>query len=144
MMSAHVVYEAIDPEVPATLSPRACGELRARIGFDAGVLFSDDLEMSAIEGRWSTEEAAVLAVAAGCDALLVCWDWDKQERAVAALEREAAKSPAFRARCSEAHARVMAARRRARARPVDDGGVGAVVGGAESRAVAAEIARRLA
>ena len=144
MMSAHVVYTAIDPELPATLSPRACGELRARIGFDEGVLFSDDLEMKAIEGRWSTEEAAVLSVAAGCDALLVCWDWDKQERAVAALEREADRSPAFRARCSEAHARVMAARRSARARPVDDGAIAAVLGGAESRAVAAEIARRLA
>jgi len=143
LMTAHVVYLAIDPAVPATLSPRACGELRAAVGFDAGVVFSDDLEMQAIEARWSTEDAAVLAIAAGCDALLVCWEWDKQERAVAALEREAEKSPAFRARCEQAHARVMAARRRARARPLDDAGIGAVVGGAESRAVAAEIARRL-
>jgi beta-N-acetylhexosaminidase len=144
MMSAHVVYTAIDRELPATLSPRACGELRARVGFDSGVMFSDDLEMKAIEARWDLGEAAVLAVAAGCDALLVCWDWERQERVVAALEREAERSPAFRARCQQAHARVLAARRRARARPLDDDALAAVVGGAESRAVAAEIARRLA
>lgn len=142
MMSAHVVYTAIDPAVPATLSPRACGELRAAVGFDAGVMFSDDLEMKAIEGRWSTEEAAVLAVAAGCDALLVCWEWDKQERAVAALEREAERSPAFRARCEQAHARVTAARRKARARPLDDEGLARVIGGDESRAVLEAMARK--
>lgn len=144
MMTAHVVYTAIDGDLPATLSPRACGELRTRVGFDAGVVFSDDLEMSAIEARWPIEEAAVLAVAAGCDALLVCWAWEKQERAVAALEREAARSPAFRARCEQAHARVVATRRRARARPLDDAAIGTLVGGADSRAVAAEVARRLA
>jgi beta-N-acetylhexosaminidase len=144
IMTAHVVYPAVDRELPATLSQRACGELRAAIGFEAGVVFSDDLEMRAIEARWSPEEAAVLAVAAGCDALLVCWEWDKQERAVAALEREVVRSPAFRARCEQAHARVMAARRRARARPLDDAKIDAVVGGAESLTVAAEIARRLA
>ncbi len=52
------------------------------------------------------------AVAAGCDALLVCWSDDKQERAVEALVREADASPAFRARCEEACARGLEARRR--------------------------------
>jgi beta-N-acetylhexosaminidase len=142
IMSAHVVYTALDAR-PATLSPAASTELRAAIGFE-GVLVSDDLEMRAIAARWSVEDAAVLAVAAGCDALLVCWTDALQERAVDALEREAERSPSFRARCEQARARLAAARRRITARPLDDDGVARVVGGEASRAVAAEIQKRLA
>lgn len=141
IMSAHVVYTALD-EAPATLSPVASTELRAAIGFD-GVLVSDNLEMKAIAARWSIEDAAVLAVAAGCDALLVCWSDALQERAVDALEREAGRSPAFRARCEQAHARVMSARRRITAGPLDDEGVTRILGGDESRRVAAEVQARL-
>jgi beta-N-acetylhexosaminidase len=141
IMSAHVVYTALG-ETPATLSPVASTELRGAIGFD-GVLVSDDLEMRAIAARWSVEDAAVLAVTAGCDALLVCWDDALQERAVDALEREASRSPAFRTRCQQAHARVTAARRRITARPLDDGGLARTLGGQESRAVAAEMQARL-
>jgi beta-N-acetylhexosaminidase len=133
LMTAHVVYTALDPVRPATLSRDVCGALRDAIGFQ-GVLVSDDLEMSAIAARWSIEEAAVLAVAAGCDALLVCWSEEKQERAVDALVREAAASPAFRERCEEACARGLVARKRSRAVPT-----AGVVGGAESRAVAEAI-----
>ena len=50
-MTAHVVYEKIDPGVPATLSRAICASLlRAELGFE-GVLFSDDLEMKAIAAR---------------------------------------------------------------------------------------------
>jgi beta-N-acetylhexosaminidase len=143
MMTAHVVYPAIDAERPATLSAAACTALREAVGF-RGALLSDDLEMAAVAARWSIEDAAVEAIAAGCDALLVCWSDEKQERAVEALAREAERSPALRARCEEACARLLAARRRATARPLDDDAVMELVGGAESRAVAEEIAQRLA
>jgi hypothetical protein len=73
----------------------------------------------------------------------VCWSEPLQERAVEALEREAERSEAFRARCQQAHARVVAARRRIRARPLDDDGIRGVLEGTESRAVASEIRRRL-
>jgi len=141
MMTAHVVYTAVDRERPATLSHAVCTELRERIGF-GGMLVSDDLEMQAIAARRSIEDAAVQAVAAGCDALLVCWSDEKQERAVEALVREAGRSPAFRARCEEAYARVARSRERAKARPLDDDGIAHVLDGDESRAVAAEMARR--
>ncbi len=141
MMSAHVVYRALDPDRPATLSPAVCTTLREQVGFD-GMLVSDDLEMAAVASRWTVEDAAVHAVAAGCDLLLVCWSDEKQERAVDALAREADRSPAFRARCEQALARVTSARRRARARLADHDEVARVVGGEESRAVAAEMARR--
>ncbi|MBL8609500.1 MAG: beta-N-acetylhexosaminidase [Myxococcales bacterium] len=103
MMSAHVVFTALDPERPATLSRAICTDLlRGELRF-TGVLFSDDLEMKAL--TQPVEETAVLAVAAGCDMLLVCSDEDAQDRAYAALVREAERSEAFRARVAEAAAR---------------------------------------
>jgi len=72
LMTAHVVYPALDPTRPATLSRRIAHDLlRRRLGF-AGVLFSDDLEMQAVAGRRRPERAAVAALEAGCDMLLVC------------------------------------------------------------------------
>src|SRR5690606_15223309 len=48
MMSAHVVYPALEPDMPATMSRAVCtGLLREQIGFE-GVLFSDDVEMGAV------------------------------------------------------------------------------------------------
>jgi beta-N-acetylhexosaminidase len=123
------------------MSPAVCTVLRERVGFQ-GALISDDLEMQAIAARMTIEDAAVQAIAAGCDVLLVCWSDEKQERALEALAREAERSPAFRARCEEACRRAAGARRRATARPLDDAGIARVVGGAESRAVAAEMAAR--
>jgi beta-N-acetylhexosaminidase len=143
IMTAHVVYPALDADRPGTLSPAIATGLRDAIGF-RGMLVSDDLEMRAIAARGPVEDAAVQAVAAGCDALLICSSEDLQERALEALSREAEASPAFRRRCEDACARVLGARRRSTARPLDDDGIARIVGGAESRAVAAEIARRMA
>jgi beta-N-acetylhexosaminidase len=140
LMTAHVVYPALDPERPATLSHAICTELRERIGF-RGILVSDDLEMRAISAHGAIGDAAVLAVAAGCDALLVCHSFEAQEMAVEALVREATRSPAFRDRCESAGARVAEARRRMGRGPLADDAIHAVVGGAESRAVAEAIER---
>jgi beta-N-acetylhexosaminidase len=143
MMTAHVIYTAIDARLPATLSPVACTTMRERIGFQ-GMLISDDLEMQAIAARWGVEDAAVQAIGAGCDALLVCWTDEKQERAVEALVREAERSPAFRARCDAALGRVREARHRAApATALDDAALDAIIGGHESRAVADAIAERM-
>jgi len=69
-MTAHVVYSAIDPERPATHSPRLIAEvIRGEIGFD-GVLVSDDLSMQALSGGLG--ERAARALAAGCDLALHC------------------------------------------------------------------------
>lgn len=70
VMTAHVVYPALDPDEPATFSSKILGpELRERLGF-GGLAVSDDLEMGAVER--SIPEAAVAALGAGCDQLLVC------------------------------------------------------------------------
>jgi beta-N-acetylhexosaminidase len=69
-MTAHIVYTALDPDAPATLSPLVIREvIRASMGFD-GVLVSDDLSMNALGGPIG--ERATRALAAGCDLALHC------------------------------------------------------------------------
>jgi beta-N-acetylhexosaminidase len=143
LMSAHVIYTAIDAARPGTLSPEiGTALLRGRLGF-RGLLVSDDLFMRAIADRQPVADAAVEAVRAGCDALLLCEPGDAQDAALEALVREADRSPAFASRCAEAHERVMAARARARAGVPEIHRARALVGGEASRRVAAELARAL-
>ncbi|NUP42929.1 MAG: beta-N-acetylhexosaminidase, partial [Streptomyces sp.] len=71
LMSAHVVYPALDANRPATLSRRIIGDLlRHDIGFD-GVLVSDALEMKAIADRYGEAAGARIALAAGADQVIV-------------------------------------------------------------------------
>lgn len=70
MMTAHLVYEGIDPARAGTVSPTVIGDvIRGKIGFD-GVLVSDDLAMRALTG--SPGALAAAAIAAGCDVALHC------------------------------------------------------------------------
>lgn len=129
MMTAHVIYHALDAKVPATFSHAICsGLLRDEIGF-AGVLFSDDLEMGAIANHHDIEEAAVMAVLAGCDALLVCKDWELQERAHAALVARAQSDAQFEARCRHAADRSLRARATCAPRVERDAAIREAVGG---------------
>jgi beta-N-acetylhexosaminidase len=69
-MSAHVVYTAIDPAAPGTLSKTVVGDIiRDHIGFD-GLLMTDDLSMKALSGGF--RERAERAIGAGCDIVLHC------------------------------------------------------------------------
>ena len=70
MMTAHIVYDALDPALPATMSPIVVeGVIRGAIGFE-GVLVSDDLAMGALAGP--PGDRARGAMAAGCDLALHC------------------------------------------------------------------------
>jgi beta-N-acetylhexosaminidase len=100
-MSAHVLYAAIDPERPATLSPRLIAEVvRGEIGF-AGALLSDDLDMGALTGAHDLRARAALE--AGCDVVLQCngrlADMEATAAGVSALAGPAA------ARCAAALSR---------------------------------------
>ncbi|MEM9169013.1 MAG: beta-N-acetylhexosaminidase [Pseudomonadota bacterium] len=69
-MTAHVVYEAIDPDAPGTLSRKVVGEvIGGEIAFD-GLLFSDDLKMEALSGSYADRTRRALD--AGCDVAVVC------------------------------------------------------------------------
>ncbi|NSX55163.1 beta-N-acetylhexosaminidase [Parasulfitobacter algicola] len=68
-MTAHIVYSAIDPNLPATTSPQMMQLIRDEIGFD-GLIMSDDVSMEALSGTIGERSAASLA--AGCDVVLHC------------------------------------------------------------------------
>ena len=69
-MTAHVVYASLDPDRPATTSPKVMAEIvRGRMGFD-GLVMSDDLSMQALSG--SFRQRAEASFAAGCDMALHC------------------------------------------------------------------------
>jgi beta-glucosidase-like glycosyl hydrolase len=69
-MTAHVVYTALDSELPATLSPTVIKYIREEIGF-AGMIMTDALEMEALSGT-AMKDRAVASIKAGCDIALYC------------------------------------------------------------------------
>jgi beta-N-acetylhexosaminidase len=106
LMTAHVLYPALDPDRPATLSRRIATELlRGELGF-RGVLVSDDLGMKAVADRYPIDELAVGAIAAGCDHLLIREPESRQVAAFEAIVRAAEARADFRARVEESAARV--------------------------------------
>lgn len=73
-MTAHIIYEAWDPDRPATCSPKVIDEIiRASIGFE-GLLMSDDLDMHALQYAMNggLQQRAEAALKAGCDVVLQC------------------------------------------------------------------------
>lgn len=85
IMTSHTVYEAMDPDHPATLSHKILtGLLRVELGYE-GVLITDDLEMGAMDQQGPAAEAARAAFMAGADLLLICHDQDKARGAKDAL-----------------------------------------------------------
>ncbi len=100
-MTAHVIYEAIDPLRPATTSKVVVDEvIRGTIGFD-GLLLSDDLSMEALSG--SIGERGAAALAAGCDVALHCNGEAVEMTAAAAACGEL--TPAAQARIARAEDR---------------------------------------
>lgn len=143
MMTAHVLYPALDADSPATLSRAIATELlRDELRFD-GVLFSDDLEMRALgEHGGSIEDSAIGAIRAGCDLLLVCSRADAQARVHAALVESLESDVGFRERCIAAAARGLAMRRKSPPQPASPEELVALMRG-ELRPLEAEIAERL-
>ena len=109
-MTSHILLPRLDAEQPATLSPRIVhGLLRGELGFE-GVIVTDALDMQGASGVHGIPEAAVRALAAGCDLLCIGSDnTDAQLDAIVAAigdAVEAGRLPAARVR--EAAARVRA------------------------------------
>jgi beta-N-acetylhexosaminidase len=105
VMTAHVVFEALDPARPATLSPEVMRLLRDEAGFQ-GCAISDDLEMKAVAEHFPLEEAAPGAIVAGVDALLVCHSAEVQHRAIDLVRRAVEDGAVPEARLAEARDRV--------------------------------------
>lgn len=112
IMSAHVVFPALDAEAPATLSPAVLtGLLRERLGF-AGLVVTDFMDMKAIRDRYGAGEAAVLSVAAGADLVLLGPDLKTQREVYRALQDALASGRLSEARVRAAAIHVEAVARR--------------------------------
>ncbi len=110
VMVSHVVVEALDATVPASLSPRILtGLLRDELGFD-GVAATDCLQMDAIAGGPGTVAGAVAAFAAGADLLLVSHSLDLARAAADAIAAAIEAGTIPRARLDDAVRRVGALR----------------------------------
>jgi beta-N-acetylhexosaminidase len=84
VMGGHLLYPAIDPERPASLSPKALQMLREEVGFD-GVIITDDLAMEGAKQGGTVAQAAVKAVSAGADMLIISSPPQQQADAYAAV-----------------------------------------------------------
>jgi beta-N-acetylhexosaminidase len=114
IMSAHIAFPALDPSgAPSTLSPTAMtGLLRDRLGFD-GLAVTDDLAgMRAITDRYTPGQAAVRAVQAGVDLLIIAGDLARQQASRDALLAALDSGDLPRARLDEAVRRVLAVKAR--------------------------------
>jgi beta-N-acetylhexosaminidase len=73
VMLAHIEFPQIDPDFPASLSPRIVrGLLRDQLGFDRHLVLTDDLDMGAIQNRYGRGDDARLAIEAGNDLAMIC------------------------------------------------------------------------
>lgn len=112
MMVAHVLYPALDPREPASLSkPIITGILREKLGYE-GVIVADDLEMKAIAERYPVEELVFRLVDAGNDLLLICRSYRLADEVHRALVRLVERGDLDVERLKASHTRIMALKRR--------------------------------
>lgn len=87
IMIGHLLVQAIDEELPSSLSPLIINQLlREEMGY-SGVVITDDLTMGAITDYNNTAEAAVMAIKAGADIVMICHDIDLQFQAIEAIKQ---------------------------------------------------------
>jgi beta-N-acetylhexosaminidase len=107
IMTAHVLFSALDPEVPATLSPAAIALLRRELGFE-GLVVSDDSEMRALVDHFGADEAVVRGIRAGIDLFLVCHTPSRVMAGIDALVHAVESGALASARLRDASQRVAA------------------------------------
>jgi beta-N-acetylhexosaminidase len=154
IMTAHILVPSLDEQRPATLSPAIIrGMLREELDFD-GVILSDDLDMKAIADTYTVSDAAVQAIAAGCDGVLLCRELTKEPgndahahaQVLEALIHAVEDGRIPYKRAEDALARNRKAKERFLAAPVAPGrqsGLRQVLGNDEHRRIAEEMARYL-
>jgi beta-N-acetylhexosaminidase len=85
MMTAHIVYPALDPEFPATMSRRILNDLLRDEWAYRGVIITDGMDMHAIAGRFGVGLAAVKALVAGADMVMALGTPETQEETISAI-----------------------------------------------------------
>ena len=146
IMTAHILIPALDPDRPGTLSSRIVNDLlKDQLGYE-GLVLSDDLEMKAISGRYGIPEATVMAIQAGCDAVLMCGtEQGVQFEALEAVIRATEDGTLPLKRAEDALARHRRVKQRflggRRPAPLRGAALKAVLGREEHQLVAHEMAR---
>jgi beta-N-acetylhexosaminidase len=146
IMTGHILIPSLDEELPGTLSPRiVTGLLKTTLAFN-GLVLTDDLSMKAISGRYGLSEATVQAIAAGCDAVLMCEPGpEAQMAALEAVIYAVEKGRIPIKRIDDAFARHRKVKERflapPRPRPATGAALRAILGRDEHQAVAADMAR---
>jgi beta-N-acetylhexosaminidase len=145
VMTAHIVFDALDVGGPATLSRAVVGSLlRAELGFD-GLCISDDLCMQGVSPSAGKDPAevsriAIEAVEAGCDVLLVAHEGDSVRAAHEAMVARAETDARFRTRCIKSFERFVRIKRMAPPRPItDEKRLREIVGGPSSQGVMTQL-----
>lgn len=110
IMTTHTIYEALDAEHPATLSPAAIQQLLRQELAYKGVVVTDCLEMQAITKHYGEGESAVLGILAGVDIMLISHTRSHQEAAFAAVDAAVQGGRIAEANLDAAHERVQALR----------------------------------
>jgi beta-N-acetylhexosaminidase len=87
VMIAHIIIEALDADLPCSLSPKAYQYLRKELKFSK-LIITDDMQMRAIADKYSTGEAAVMAINAGAD-IVEYKDMAQAKLALAGLKKAA-------------------------------------------------------
>jgi beta-N-acetylhexosaminidase len=146
IMTTHILFPALDPELPSTLSPRIItGLLREEMGWQ-GLVVTDDLEMKGVADKWGAAQAAVLSLKAGVDCPLICHTLETQVEAVRAIKDAIAAGEITEERIDASVRRVLELKERFGlldgVTPVDPEAALAVVSSPEKKALALEIARR--
>ncbi|MBW1776141.1 MAG: glycoside hydrolase family 3 protein [Deltaproteobacteria bacterium] len=106
IMLSHLVYTQIDPDWPASLSGVIARDLlRKRMGFD-GLVITDDLNMGAVDDRYSIETLAGRILEAQIDVALICHRTEKMEDLFDAIRKSLEGSSAVRASAAVCHQRI--------------------------------------
>lgn len=140
IMTAHVIFEPIDPKYPSTMSKAVMqGILRDRMGFN-GVIVSDDLEMKAIANYYDIEEVIIRCVNAGVDLLMICHNHKLQHRAIDLLTRAVVRGDVPQERLVESNRRLDALMEKY-VRPSIEGSSLSILASAEHRTIASRVAQ---
>jgi beta-N-acetylhexosaminidase len=107
VMVGHLVYPAIDPGRPASLSRNAINMLRGDLGFDS-VVVTDDLAMAGATGGGTVADAAVKAVGAGTDLLVISSSPQEQADAYDAVVEAVRSGEIPRSQVEESVVRLLA------------------------------------
>ncbi|MBI5299154.1 MAG: beta-N-acetylhexosaminidase [Deltaproteobacteria bacterium] len=106
LMTAHVVYPALDPDLPATFSKKIMTDLlRKEWGYE-GLVITDDLGMAGSLSRGDVPSACIEAFAAGCDLLLVCEHLERHFEIVEKFEKALTQSNFLKKRILESTERI--------------------------------------